>query len=74
MLASMTTPSTNPDPTDEANEAKEANEDQKSDPRIREPEGDEGFPGPLIDTPQNLPGDQPIDDTPPSRTKATGDS
>ena len=44
-----------------------------ADPRLHEPEGDEGMPGPLVDTPHNIPGDQPVDDTPPSRTKATGD-
>ena len=55
------------------------NHDQSSepttdDPRLQEPEGDEGIPAPLLDTPQNIPGDQPVDDTPPSRTKATGDA
>ena len=44
-----------------------------SDPRSRQPEGDQGIPATLMDTPENLPGDQPVDDTPPSRTKATGD-
>ncbi len=43
-----------------------------TDPRTNEPHGDEGMPGELLDVPQNLPGDQPEDDTPPSRGKATG--
>ena len=48
-------------------------DNEKSDPRLQEPRGDEGIPAPLLDTPGNMPGDQPVDDTPPSRTKATGD-
>ena len=42
------------------------------DPRTNESDGDQGTPAELIDTPQNLPGDQPEDDRPPSRIKATG--
>jgi len=63
---------TSNDETPETEPASDASS-EKSDPRLHEPEGDEGIPGTLIDTPQNMPGDQPVDDTPPSRTKATGD-
>lgn len=45
----------------------------KSDPIQQEPKDDEGIGAPLMDTPGNLPGDQPVDDTPPDLTKATGD-
>ncbi len=61
----------NPEETSEEETREQAND--TTDPRLQKPEGDEGIPGELVDTPQNIPGDQPADDTPPSRTKATGD-
>lgn len=50
----------------------EPNDEPTTDPRMQEPDGDRGIPGEVIDTAHNMPGDQPEDDTPPSRTKATG--
>ena len=38
------------------------------DPRLEEPEGDRGMPGEVIDTPSNMPGDQPVDDRGPNKT------
>ena len=40
--------------------------DQPSDPRLREPAEHNGFPGELIDTPENMPGDQPVNERPPA--------
>ena len=36
------------------------------DPRLGEPEGDQGMPGELIDADSNLPGDQSVEDDPPT--------
>ena len=65
---------TNHDRSNKHPEPKADSEDEPVDPRSREPQGDEGIPATLIDTPHNMPGDQPVDDTPPSRLKATGDA
>ncbi len=48
---------TRDDPTDEQT---------PNDPRLDEPEGDDGMPGELIDGDANLPGDQPVEDDPPT--------
>lgn len=37
-------------------------DDPKTDPRTREPEGNQGMPQEFIDDAGNLPGDQPEDD------------
>lgn len=39
---------------------------EHEDPRLDEPEGNEGMPGELIDGDANLPGDQPVEDDPPT--------
>ena len=36
------------------------------DPRLREPKGEQGMPAELIDSDSNLPGDQPVEDDPPT--------
>lgn len=59
--------------SDETTSSDETNDSDTSiDPRLHEVHGDEGMPGEVLDTSENMPGDQPEDDTPPSRTKATG--
>lgn len=50
-----------------------SNPEEFTDTSNPRPQQDEAVGAPLLDTPENLPGDQPLDDTPPSRTKATGD-
>ena len=42
------------------------------DPRLGEPEGDEGMPAELIDDDSNLPGDQPVEDDPPTVSEVYG--
>lgn len=42
------------------------------DPRNRSDAEYESMPGTLVDSAHNMPGDQPEDDTPPSKTRADG--
>ncbi len=49
---------------------KEQLDDPEMDPRNEEDVGE--MPGTFVDTAQNMPGDQPEDDTPPSKTLADG--
>lgn len=60
--------------TDAMSNHDEAREPNPDEPLLAATDSDDGPPPPLVDTPQNMPGDQPVDDTPPSRTKATGDA
>lgn len=50
----------------------DVDETAQSDPRLGQPHGEQGMPGEVMDSDANMPGDQPEGDTPPSRTKATG--
>lgn len=47
-------------------------ENRTDDPRLGEPEGEQGMPGELIDTDSNLPGDQPVEDDPPTVSEVYG--
>lgn len=47
-------------------------ESDVEDPRLDQPVGDRGMPGELIDTPSNMPGDQPIEDDPPTVSELHG--
>jgi len=42
------------------------------DPRLDPVDGDEGMPGELIDSPENLPGDQSDEDDPPTVSEVYG--
>jgi hypothetical protein len=46
--------------------------DEPDDPRLGHPHGDEGMPGELLDTAANMPGDQPLDDDPPTVSEVHG--
>ncbi len=46
--------------------------DGTGDPRLDEPDGNEGMPAELVDTPTNMPGDQPIEDDPPTVSEVHG--
>lgn len=37
------------------------NEDTPRDPRLSETDGEQGMPGEVLDSPTNMPGDQPAD-------------
>ncbi|NND74907.1 MAG: hypothetical protein HKN44_07850 [Ilumatobacter sp.] len=50
----------------------EVSSDDIDDPRLHHPCGDEGMPGELVDTPANMPGDQPLDDDPPTVSEVHG--
>lgn len=39
-----------------------------TDPRLADPIGERGLPGEVIDSPANMPGDQPIDEERPNKT------
>jgi|GEM_PF-5445969 len=56
------------DPKNETNDASE-HEDARNQPN----EDYESMPGTFEDTPHNMPGDQPEDDTPPPLSVAKGD-
>ena len=49
-----------------------AHEPEDMDPRNSEVEGDEGFPGTFVDTANNMPGDQPEEDDPPTKSEMYG--
>ncbi len=56
---------------DQQHDAADETTDDGGDARNRPPEDYEAMPGSFVDTPHNMPGDQP-EDTPPSKTKADG--
>lgn len=44
----------------------------ENDPRNKSDSDYETMPGTFVDSPSNMPGDQPTDDTPPPKTRADG--
>lgn len=46
--------------------------DEHEDPRLQHVHGNQGMPGEVIDSPHNMPGDQPLEDDPPTVSEVHG--